>query len=165
MRFRLTRLILIVALLAMMLGYWRVAVHDPYLAEQRCLWSLKGLRGAVLSRPVGPAWLIGLVGKAPFQRVVQPFQHVVQIQLAGLEADEHQLSRLHTLPRLSYVSLTGPKFDDEMLADLAALPGLEQVWLTDSRVTAAGVERFRRARPNVQIERQGQIIDGPPPIR
>jgi hypothetical protein len=74
MRFRLTRLVLIVALLALMLGYWRVAVHDPDLAEQH-------------------------------------------------------------------------------------------VWLTESRVTAAGVERFHRAHPNVQINRQRTIIDGPQPIR
>jgi hypothetical protein len=155
MRFRLTRLILIVAMLAVILEYWQVAVHEPYLAEQSCLASLKGLKGNVHRRPVGPAWLIGLVGNAPFQRVAQ-------IELAGPEADDHQISRLRALPHLSCLFLSGPEFDDEMLDDLAALPGLEEVWLTDSRVTAAGVKRFRCARPNVQITRQGNIIDDPP---
>jgi hypothetical protein len=156
MRFRLTRLILIVAIVAATLGYWQVAVQRPYLAEQRCLASLKGLKGNVHSRPVGPGWLIGLVGKDPLQRVVQ-------IELAGPEADGRQVSRLRALPHISCLFLSGPEFDDEMLDDLAALPGLDQVCLTDSRVTAAGVQRFRRARPNVEITRQGNIIDGPPP--
>jgi hypothetical protein len=38
------------------------------------------------------------------------------------------------------------------------------VWLTDSQVSASGVERFRRARLNVEITRQGKIIDGAPQI-
>ena len=63
LRFRLTRLILIVAIIAVFLGYWQVTVQGPYLAQQSCLASLKGLKGNVHSRPVGPAWLIGLVGK------------------------------------------------------------------------------------------------------
>jgi hypothetical protein len=154
--FRLTRLILIVAMLAMILGYWQVAVREPYVTEQSCLASLKGLKGGVHSRPFGPDWLIGLIGKAPFQRVVQ-------MELAGPAADERQIIRLRALPRLSCLFLSGPNFDDEMLDDLATLPGLDQVWLTDSRVTAAGVEQFRRARPSVQIERQGTTVDGPPP--
>ena len=41
-----------------------------------------------------------------------------------------------------------------MLDDLAALPGLDEVWLTDSRVTAAGVQRFR-PHPNVQLTGRG----------
>ena len=87
---------------------------------------------------------------------------MVQIELAGPEADQHQISRLLFAAHLSCLFLSGPEFDDEMLDDLAALPGLDEVWLTDSRVTAAGVQRFRRARPNVQITRQGNIIDGVP---
>jgi hypothetical protein len=158
MRFRLRRLILIVAIIAVILGYWQVAVHGPFVAEQNCLTSLKGLKGNVHRRPVGPAWLIGLAGKAPFERVVQ-------IELAGPEADQQQIGRLRALARLSSLFLSGPEFDDDMLDDLAALPGLEDVWLTDSRVTAAGLQRFRDARPNVQITRQGNIIDDTQQVR
>jgi len=154
LRFRLTRLILIVAMLAVILGYLQVTVHQPHLAEQRCLASLKGLRGNVHWQPFGPAWLMRLAGQPPFQRVVQ-------IELAGLEANEHQISSLHALPHLRCLFVTGPRFDDKVIDDLAALPALDQVWLTDSGVTASGVKRFRRARPNVQIERQGAIVDGP----
>ena len=45
LRFRITRLILIVAVLAVILGYWRVTVYEPYLAEQSCLAGLDGLKG------------------------------------------------------------------------------------------------------------------------
>ncbi len=142
LRFRLTRLILIIAMLALILGYWQVSVHQPYLAEQTCLASLKGLRGNVHRRPVGPAWLLALVGQTPFQRVVQ-------IELAGPDADEQQIRRLNTLPHLDYLFLSGSRFDDRMIDDLAALPALRNVTLTNSRVTASGAERFRRARPSV----------------
>ncbi len=155
LRFRLTRLILIVAMLALVLGYYQVTVRQPYLAEQRCLASLQGRKGNAHREVVGPGWLIGLIGKPPFERVVQ-------IELAGPEADEHQIRRLLALPHLRCLFLSGPKFDDEMIDDLAALPGLEQVYLTDSRVTASGIERFRRARPYVEITRQGNILGGPP---
>jgi hypothetical protein len=157
LRFRLTRLILVVAMLALSLGYWQVTIRQPYLAEQHCLASLQGRKGNVHREAVGPGWLIGLIGKTPFQRVVQ-------IELAGPEADERQIGRLPALPHLRCLFLSGPGFDDGMIDDLTAVPGLEQVYLTDSRVTASGVERFRRARPNVQITRQGKIVDGPPQI-
>ena len=152
LRFRITRLILIVAMLAVILGYWQVTVYEPYLAEQSCLAGLDGLRGSVFRETAGPGWLIGLVGKAPFERVVQ-------IELAGPKVDQRQIIRLHGLPRLRCLFLTGPKFDDRMLDDLAALPSLTQVCLTDSGVTAAGIERFRHARPNVEIIRQGATVD------
>jgi hypothetical protein len=42
LRFRVTRLILLVAIVAACMGYWQVAVHQPYAAEQSCLASLKG---------------------------------------------------------------------------------------------------------------------------
>jgi hypothetical protein len=103
------------------------------------LASLNGLKGNVYARLVGPAWLIGLVGKATYERTVQPLQRLVHIQIAGLKADVHQISRLHALPRISSLTLSGPEFDDEMFDDVAPLPGLEYVWLIDSRVSAAGV--------------------------
>ena len=144
MRFRLTRLILIVAMLAVILGYWQVTFRQPYAAEQSCLASLKGLRGNVHRRPVGPAWLMGLIGQGPFQRVVQ-------IELAGPDADEQQIRGLHALPHLDCLFLNGPRFDDGVIDDLATLPALRQVCLTSSRVTASGVERFRRIRPGVEM--------------
>jgi hypothetical protein len=70
LRFRLTRLILLVAMLAVILGYWQVTVHQPYAAEQSCLASLKGLNPDVGRELIGPAWLIRLIGQADFQRVV-----------------------------------------------------------------------------------------------
>lgn len=143
-RFRLTRLILIVAMFAVIFGYWEVGVFQPYRAEQSCLASLKGLSPDVRREPIGPAWLIGLIGQAPFQRVVA-------IELGGPEADKQQIRRLHALPHLNNLWLSGPRFDDDTLDDVAALAALESIVFNSTNVTEAGAERLRRARPWLQV--------------
>jgi hypothetical protein len=154
LRFRLTRLIVIVAMLAAILGYWQVTVRQPLLTEQRCLAELKGLKGNAHRKIIGPGWIIALVGNSHFHRVVQ-------LELAGPEADERQISRLRELRHLSLLFLSGPNFDDAMIDDLATLPDLREVFLTNSRVTKSGVERLRNARPYLEINRQGTIVDQP----
>ena len=143
-RFRLTRLILIVAMFAVIFGYWEVGVFQPYRAEQSCLANLKGLSPDVRREPIGPAWLIGLIGQAPFQRVVA-------IELGGPEADKQQIRRLHALPHLNNLWLSGPRFDDDILDDVAALAALESIVFNSTNVTEAGAERLRRARPWLQV--------------
>jgi hypothetical protein len=143
-RFRLTRLILIVAIFAVIFSSWEVAVLQPYRAEQSCLASLKGLSPDVRREPIGPAWLIGLVGQAPFQRVVA-------IELGGPEADKQQIRRLHALPHLNNLWLGGPRFNDDILDDVAALAALEQICFNGTNVTESGTERLRRARPWLQV--------------
>jgi len=144
LRFRLTRLLLIVAIFAVILGYWQVTVQQPYRAELRCLTSLKGLDPDVRRKPVGPDWLIGLVGKDPFQRVHS-------IGLVGPEADPRQIRTLHALPHLDSLWLTGPVFDERIIDDLAALPTIKMLVLQQSRVTKSGVERLRRVRPDLEV--------------
>jgi hypothetical protein len=143
-RFRLTRLILIVAIIAIILGYWEAAIVQPHRAEQSCLASLKGLSHDVRREPIGPAWLTGLVGQAHFQRVVA-------IELMGPEADEQQIRRLHALPHLNNLWLSGPRFDDDILDDIADLAALESIVFNGTRVTESGAERLRRARPWLQV--------------
>jgi hypothetical protein len=143
-RFRLTRLILIVAMFAVIFGYWEVGVFEPYRVEQSCLANLKGLSPDVRREPIGPAWLIGLIGQAPFQRVVA-------IELGGPEADKQQIRRLHALPHLNNLWLSGPRFDDDTLDDVAALAALESIVFNRTNVTEAGAERLRRARPWLQV--------------
>jgi hypothetical protein len=144
LRFRLTRLILVVAMLAVILGYWQVAVRQPCMAEQSCLASLKGLSPNVHWEPIGPAWLIRLLGEASFRRVYA-------MELAGPEVDGQQLRHLHALPHLYSLWLTGPRVDDGMIDNLPDLPGLRFICLNQSRVTESGVERLRRARPLVNV--------------
>jgi hypothetical protein len=159
LRFRLPRLILIVAMLAVIMGYWQVTVHQPYLAEQRCLASLKGSRG-IRRKPFGQAWLIRLLGEASFQRVYS-------IELVGPEADGRQIRRLHALPHLTSLWLTGPgvddgiiddllwltgrRVDDGILDDVPDLPALGTICFDHSRVTESGAERLRRARPWLSV--------------
>jgi hypothetical protein len=144
LRFRVTRLILLVAMLAVILAYWQVTVHQPYAAEQSCLASLKGLSPNVHREPIGPAWLIRLLGEASFGRVYK-------IELAGPEVDGQQLRHLHALPHLYSLWLTGPRVDDEMIDNLPDLPGLRFICLNQSRATKSGVERLRRAHPLVNV--------------
>jgi hypothetical protein len=143
-RLRLTRLILIVAIFAVIFGYWEVGVFGPYRAEQSCLASLKGLSTNVRREPFGPAWLIGLIGQAPFERVVA-------IGLVGPDADKRQIHRLRALPHLNSLWLSGPRFDDDILDDVTALAALESVVFNSTNVTEAGAERLRRARPWLQV--------------
>jgi hypothetical protein len=117
LRFRVTRLILLVSMLAVILGYWQVTVHQPYAAEQYCLASLKGLNPDVDRELIGPAWLIRLLGDAYFQRVVS-------LELAGPEVDGQQIRRLHELPHLHTLWLTGPRVDDRIIAHLKGLTRL-----------------------------------------
>ena len=146
LRFRLTRLILLVAMLAVILGYWQVTVHQPYAAEQSCLASLRGLNPDVGRELIGPAWLIRLIGQADFQRVVS-------IELAGPEVGEHQIRHLHELPHLHTLWLGGPRVDDRIIAHLKGLTGLQNLNLPDTRVTDAGVQDLQEALPNVRIAR------------
>jgi hypothetical protein len=146
LRFRLTRLILLVAMLAVILGYWQLTVHQPYAAEQSCLASLRGLNPDVGRELIGPAWLIRLIGQADFQRVVS-------IELAGPELDEHQIRHLHELPHLHTLWLSGPRVDDRIIAHLKGLTGLQNLNLPDTRVTDAGVQDLQEVLPNVRIAR------------
>jgi hypothetical protein len=146
LRFRLTRLILLVAMLAVILGYWQVTVHQPYAAEQRCLASLKGLNPDVDREPIGPSWLISLLGQAYFRRVVS-------IELAGPEVDEHQIRHLHELPHLHTVWLSGPHVDDRTIAHLKGLTGLQFLNLPGTSVTDAGVQDLQQALPFLRIVR------------
>jgi hypothetical protein len=145
--FGLARLILIVAMFAVIFGYWKVGVFQPYRAEQSCLASLKGLSPDVRREPFGSSWLIGLIGQAPLQLVVA-------IELGGPEADKQQIRRLHALPHLNNLWLSGPRFDDDILDDVAALAALEPIVFNSTNVTEAGAERLRRARPWLQVFRQ-----------
>ena len=154
LRFRVTRLLLVVGILAAVLGYWWATVYSPYQAEQRCLDGLAGLTGSVHKTPIGPSWLMGTIGNSHFQRVTS-------LSLEGPKVDNRHVGSLRGLPHLRDLWLNGPGFDDEMIDDLAAIPALGKVYLTDSRVTRTGVERFQRARPNVEVIRQGTIIDDP----
>lgn len=142
--FRVTRLILIVAFFAVILGYWNVTVRQPYVAEQRCLASLKGLDPDIRRKTIGPGWLIGLVGEDYFRRVDV-------IEIGGLEADVRQIRLLHALPHLSSLWLRGTRIDDAVIDDVTALTMLRHVRFLDTRVTKSGVDRVRRARPGLDV--------------
>ena len=95
---------------------------------------------------IGPAWLISLLGRAYFQRVVS-------IELAGPEVDEQQMRHLHELPHLHTLWLSGPRVDDRVIAHLKGLTGLQFLNLSGTTVTDAGVQDLQKALPYVRITR------------
>jgi hypothetical protein len=146
LRFRVTWLILLVAVLAVILGYWQATVHQPFAAEQSCLASLKGLNPDVARELIGPSWLISLLGRDYFQRVVS-------IQLAGPDVDEQQIRRLRELPHLHTLWLSGPRVDDRVIAPLKGLTGLQFLNLSGTTVTDAGAQDLQQAVPYLRITR------------
>jgi hypothetical protein len=146
LRFRVTRLILLVAVLAVILGFWQVNVHQPYAAERSCLARLKGLNPDVGRELIGPDWLIGLLGCDYFQRVVS-------IELAGPEVDEQEIRHLHELPHLHTLWLIGPRVDDRVIAHLKGQTGLQFLNLSSTSVTDAGVQDLQQALPYLRITR------------
>lgn len=154
MRFRVSRLVVIVAVLGGAMGYWRSSIYGPYAAERACLAGVKGIKGTVHTEPFGPTWLMGLFGDAHFRRVVQ-------MGLDGPEVEQGEIGRLRSLPHLHTLFLDGPGFDDRVVDGLAALPAIRSIYLTDCLVSKAGIGRFNRLRPGVEIVRQGKVVDDP----
>lgn len=67
------------------------------------------------------------------------------ITLAGL-------NKLVALPQLEHLGLNGLPLTDEALATLQNFPALQSIGLVSTKITAAGVQRLRDARPAINIE-------------
>jgi hypothetical protein len=65
--------------------------------------------------------------------------------------DDSAAPALASLPKLRHLDLSYTSVGDETLKDLAALPDLKMVYLTDTKVTAAGVDAFRRQKPEIFV--------------
>jgi len=61
--------------------------------------------------------------------------------------DDSAAPTLAALPRLRNVDLSYTSVGDETLKGLASLPDLKVVYLTETKVTAAGLDAFRRQKP------------------
>jgi hypothetical protein len=103
------------------------------------LASLKQLRTLNLSgSSVTSAGLKTLSGLARLER----------LSLWNVEGlDDRAGTALRAFRSLATLDLSDTAVSDAALRDLATLPRLRNLYLTDTRVTAAGVAEFRRTRP------------------
>jgi internalin A len=61
--------------------------------------------------------------------------------------DDSAAPEFAALPKLSFLDLSYTSASDATLKSLAALPNLKLLYLTDTKVTPAGVEAFRKQKP------------------
>ena len=61
--------------------------------------------------------------------------------------DDSAAAQFADVPKLVDLDLSYTSIGDAMLKTLAALPNLKLLYLTDTKVTPAGVEAFRKQKP------------------
>ena len=59
---------------------------------------------------------------------------------------------LKDLPALEQLNLYGTNITDEGLKQLASFKNLSVIYLRKTKVTANGIEQFKKERPNITIE-------------
>jgi Leucine-rich repeat (LRR) protein len=74
-----------------------------------------------------------------------PLERLSLWNCSGL--DDSAAPEFAALPKLSILDLSYTSASDATLKSLAALPNLKFLYLTDTKVTPAGVEAFRKQRP------------------
>lgn len=82
------------------------------------------------------------------------FRELRHLDIAGLEGlTEEHLTSLCSLPALQVLVLTGcEKVDDGTLRHLARIETLRELRLRSTSVTEAGLEAFRKRRPECEVE-------------
>ena len=73
------------------------------------------------------------------------------MDLAWSTTTDEDLAQLKDLRKLRHLGLGGTPVTDRGLAYLEKLPGLERLWVAKGTISAAGVEKLREARPDLQI--------------
>jgi hypothetical protein len=158
-------------------GSWPMTARDHPGVES----TRKPLRNPVPITYFGSAWaslaLVRLVPPSPvsaanqqraFDRIrafhgkydvdeKSPDRPVVRVDLRYYEVDDDTVAEfakvLQAFPRLTRLEFKSPKITDAGLAHLRALTQLQELSLKDTKVTDAGIQAFRKALPQVKVER------------
>jgi hypothetical protein len=85
--------------------------------------------------------------------VLRAFPRLVTLQFKSTKITDAGLGHLERLPRLRSLSLEGAAITDAGLVTLTSLTSLEHLNLTGTTVTDSGIQEFRKARPEVKVER------------
>ena len=65
--------------------------------------------------------------------------------------DDHSLSALGQMPRLTYLDITRTRVSDRSIEYLASLESLDELVIRRCKITQAGVERLKQLRPNLHV--------------
>ena len=153
-----------------------LSIWLPWHLEQRVAQKIKSWGGRVQTVPLGPDWVLQLVGK---DRIAgfELFDRIVGVDLSDSTITDADVSRLKELtnledlnldrtavtdaglvhlsrlPYLHWLSLTGTEVTDGGLAHLSKLTHFEQCWLDGTAVTDKGIAELNQALPHCEIFR------------
>ncbi len=88
-------------------------------------------------------------------RHLEAVSSLQQLQLKNTGVTDEGLESLARLENLELLMLSGTQVTDQGLSHLVRLPRLRSLDLGDTLVTQEGVDRFRRMRPEVDVEPYG----------
>jgi Leucine-rich repeat (LRR) protein len=95
-------------------------------------------------------WLVSFT--QPGLEAVATLKDLRQLRLEGTLITASGLETIKSLQRLNRLDLHGcPRIADDAIPILAAMPVLESIDLTDTKVTAAGIEKLQRAKPHCRV--------------
>lgn len=145
-------------------GLWGLALTDANLARIGELRELRvlSLAGANLSdrgldRPGHPE-----AERSDLRDLnrLRSLENLERLDLSQTPVSAQALDAIRSLPRLRDLRLAFcGKVTDEVVDVLAAMSRLESVYLSGTKVTASGVERFRALRPSVRVVWSGAASD------
>lgn len=140
------RLVAPVVLVLALLAAVFVNSQLPGWRYQRALRAVQAARGTVVSVADGTAVVLSS-GTTPADAGTPPSQP----QPAA--PPEAVLAGLTPLTDLTELRLTGPTFTDYALEHVARLPVLRRLVLQDTAITAGGLRRLARQRPQLEVSR------------
>ena len=81
-------------------------------------------------------------------KILKSLPQLVRLSLWNCKGlDDSAAAQFADVPKLTNLDLSYTSTGDAMLKTLAALPNLKLLYLTDTKVTPAGVEAFRKQKP------------------
>ncbi len=144
-QFRLRSLLLLMTLLVLTLGAWRIYISPQvarYRRQQQTIELIEKLGGSYEATPA-PDWLRRLTG--------EDFKDVGLVDLADSDAPDAYIDQVAALPKLEMLAVGGEKFTDEHLQRLQGTKALRGLVLDSADVTPAGVEALKRSLPDLDL--------------
>jgi hypothetical protein len=82
---------------------------------------------------------------------INKLTELVGLDLYGASVSDEGLARLTELRKLRNLGLGGTPISDKALVHIEKLQSLQYLWLPKNRVTKAGVEKLKTARPDLNV--------------
>lgn len=110
------------------------------------------LKELVRLREVRGLFLQGTMADDDTMMIVSDLRTLDVLLLDGTRVTNRGLSRIASLKRLELLSINGTTVSDESLAAISACKGLRQLSCVDTPITAGGIARLQKTRPQLVIE-------------